>query len=69
VIHKLELELTEQQLHYLRLLFYSFNFNLDEVPYSQLIDTYGQYVVEDDDAEPSDDLPELEPMEESSMDN
>ena len=41
----LELEFTEGHLNYMKILFYSFNLEIDTVPYTEFIDSYGSAIL------------------------
>ena len=43
IVEFLELELRYDHLQYLEILFYSFNFEMDRVPYMELLNSYGTF--------------------------
>lgn len=53
IVENLELELNEHHIKYLLLLFYSFSFELDKVPYATFIESYGNFTMDEQSLEPT----------------
>lgn len=47
IVENLELELTDDHIKYLLLLFYSFSFELGQVPYATFIESYGNFTIDE----------------------